>query len=106
MHSRGHAIRLWDPLGAGVRRRDCGAVADCSRRAVDIHFGTFSVRNHPTVASSLRCAVEQYSVAKIKENAARRWATVTHVHWYFLSLLMSELVQAIGAIIPSAKPGC
>ncbi|KAJ3552032.1 hypothetical protein NM688_g4374 [Phlebia brevispora] len=40
-----------------------------------------------------------YSFAKIKANASRKWSTATHVHWYFLSMLVSELIQAIGGII-------
>ncbi|KAI0348397.1 hypothetical protein BDW22DRAFT_1350595 [Trametopsis cervina] len=40
-----------------------------------------------------------YSVSKVKANAARKWSTTTHVHWYFLSLLVSELIQSAGGII-------
>ncbi|KAK7694910.1 hypothetical protein QCA50_002098 [Cerrena zonata] len=40
-----------------------------------------------------------YSAATIKHGAARHWSTATHVHWYFLSLLTSELIQAVGGII-------
>ncbi|KAI0687755.1 hypothetical protein BC835DRAFT_1286036 [Cytidiella melzeri] len=50
-----------------------------------------------TVTSLLAYIV--YSTSKIKTNASRKWTTATHIHWYFLSLLVSEIVQAIGGII-------
>ncbi|KIP12487.1 hypothetical protein PHLGIDRAFT_124026 [Phlebiopsis gigantea 11061_1 CR5-6] len=40
-----------------------------------------------------------YSAATIRRNAVKKWTVTTHVHWYFLSLLVSEMIQAIGGII-------
>lgn len=51
------------------------------------------------VASAALLFYIGYSAAKIRRNAARKWTVTTHVHWYFLSLLVSELIQAIGGII-------
>ena len=41
----------------------------------------------------------QYSAATIRRGAVRKWTVTTHVHWYFLSLLVSEMIQAIGQSI-------
>ena len=38
------------------------------------------------------------SVFRIKSNATRKWTIATHVHLYFLSLLVSEIIQAIGTL--------
>ncbi|GJE86578.1 hypothetical protein PsYK624_026580 [Phanerochaete sordida] len=51
------------------------------------------------VASAALLSYIGYSAAKVRRNAARKWTVTTHVHWYFLSLLVSELIQAIGGII-------
>ncbi|EKM56586.1 uncharacterized protein PHACADRAFT_253801 [Phanerochaete carnosa HHB-10118-sp] len=51
------------------------------------------------IASAALLVYIGYSAAKIRRNAARKWTVTTHVHWYFLSLLVSELIQAIGGII-------
>ncbi|KAI0814885.1 hypothetical protein BC629DRAFT_1588573 [Irpex lacteus] len=52
-----------------------------------------------TVSGLLAYIAYTSSVSRIKTNAARKWTTATHVHWYFLSLLVSEVIQAIGGII-------
>ncbi|KII93804.1 hypothetical protein PLICRDRAFT_405927 [Plicaturopsis crispa FD-325 SS-3] len=40
-----------------------------------------------------------YSTVKLKRGASRKWSTSTHVHYYFLNLLVSDLIQAIGGIL-------
>ncbi|KAL4241711.1 hypothetical protein ABKN59_000865 [Abortiporus biennis] len=40
-----------------------------------------------------------YSVLRFERGDSRHWAVSTHVHWYFLSLLVSEIIQAIGGIM-------
>ncbi|KZT30679.1 hypothetical protein NEOLEDRAFT_1186492 [Neolentinus lepideus HHB14362 ss-1] len=40
-----------------------------------------------------------YGAVKIIPGASRKWRTGTHVHFYFLSLLISDLIQAIGGIM-------
>ncbi|CAL1695298.1 unnamed protein product [Somion occarium] len=40
-----------------------------------------------------------YSVIRTGRGGTRHWSTATHVHWYFLSLMVSDLVQAVGGII-------
>jgi len=40
-----------------------------------------------------------YSTVKVRKGATRHWTMSTHVHWYFLSLLVSELIQAIGGLL-------
>ncbi|KIK12951.1 hypothetical protein PISMIDRAFT_689108, partial [Pisolithus microcarpus 441] len=37
-----------------------------------------------------------YSAVTIQRNASRRWSTDTHVHYYFLNLMVSDLIQAVG----------
>ncbi|KAK7059068.1 hypothetical protein VNI00_001692 [Paramarasmius palmivorus] len=39
-----------------------------------------------------------YSAVTLKRGAARAWTVSTHVHYYFVNLLLSDLIQAIGAI--------
>ncbi|ESK97967.1 hypothetical protein Moror_905 [Moniliophthora roreri MCA 2997] len=39
-----------------------------------------------------------YSAVTIKRGASRAWTVSTHVHYYFVNLLLSDLIQAIGAI--------
>ncbi|KAH8102518.1 hypothetical protein BXZ70DRAFT_1006435 [Cristinia sonorae] len=40
-----------------------------------------------------------YSAVTWRKGATRRWSMGTHVHWYFLSLLVSDLIQAIGGLL-------
>ncbi|TDL28696.1 hypothetical protein BD410DRAFT_824346 [Rickenella mellea] len=40
-----------------------------------------------------------YSALKLRKTSARKWSTGTHVHYYFLSMLVSEVVQATGAYL-------
>ncbi|EPQ60547.1 hypothetical protein GLOTRDRAFT_135219 [Gloeophyllum trabeum ATCC 11539] len=40
-----------------------------------------------------------YGAVKIIPGSSRKWRTGTHVHFYFLSLLVSDLIQAIGGIM-------
>ncbi|TFK56974.1 hypothetical protein OE88DRAFT_1730405 [Heliocybe sulcata] len=40
-----------------------------------------------------------YGAVKIVPGASRKWRTGTHVHFYFLSLLLSDLIQAIGGMM-------
>lgn len=49
-----------------------------------------------TTSEPLLRASFQYSAATIRRNAVKKWTVTTHVHWYFLSLLVSEMIQAIG----------
>ncbi|KAI6004515.1 hypothetical protein F5J12DRAFT_893590 [Pisolithus orientalis] len=39
-----------------------------------------------------------YSAVTIKPNASRRWSTETHIHYYFLNLMISDLILAIGEL--------
>ncbi|KAI6007236.1 hypothetical protein EDD15DRAFT_2209865 [Pisolithus albus] len=36
-----------------------------------------------------------YSAVTIQPNASRRWSTDTHIHYYFLNLMVSDLIQAV-----------
>lgn len=38
----------------------------------------------------------QYSAITVKQGASRKWTVSTHIHYYFVNLLISDLVQAIG----------
>ncbi|KAI6033298.1 hypothetical protein EDC04DRAFT_2213696 [Pisolithus marmoratus] len=40
-----------------------------------------------------------YSAVTIQQNASRRWSTDTHIHYYFLSLMVSDLIQAVGGLL-------
>ncbi|KAJ3491057.1 hypothetical protein NLI96_g991 [Meripilus lineatus] len=40
-----------------------------------------------------------FSAIRSKRGGYRGWTMSTHVHWYFLSLMVSELIQAIGGIL-------
>ncbi|EGO05201.1 hypothetical protein SERLA73DRAFT_174199 [Serpula lacrymans var. lacrymans S7.3] len=40
-----------------------------------------------------------YSAITINRNASRRWSTETHIHYYFLNLMVFDLIQAIGGIM-------
>ncbi|KAI6031655.1 hypothetical protein BKA83DRAFT_4203495 [Pisolithus microcarpus] len=40
-----------------------------------------------------------YSAVTIQRNASRRWSTDTHVHYYFLNLMVSDLIQAVGGLL-------
>ncbi|KAE9408212.1 hypothetical protein BT96DRAFT_26796 [Gymnopus androsaceus JB14] len=40
-----------------------------------------------------------YSAVTIKHGASRTWNVSTHVHYYFVNLLVFDLIQAIGGII-------
>ncbi|KAF9229163.1 hypothetical protein BS17DRAFT_689228 [Gyrodon lividus] len=39
-----------------------------------------------------------YSAVTIHRNASRRWSTDTHIHYYFLNLMVCDLIQAIGGL--------
>lgn len=39
-----------------------------------------------------------YSAVTIRMGATRRWSTDTHVHYYFLNLMLFDLIQAIGGM--------
>ncbi|KAG2075012.1 hypothetical protein BDR04DRAFT_72064 [Suillus decipiens] len=39
-----------------------------------------------------------YSAVTIRIGATRRWSTDTHVHYYFLNLMIFDLIQAIGGM--------
>ncbi|KAG1866458.1 hypothetical protein C8R48DRAFT_179743 [Suillus tomentosus] len=39
-----------------------------------------------------------YSAVTIRMGATRRWSTDTHVHYYFLNLMIFDLIQAIGGM--------
>lgn len=38
----------------------------------------------------------QYSTIAIRKGAARSWKYSTHIHYYFVSLLVADLIQATG----------
>ncbi|KAI6153685.1 hypothetical protein BKA82DRAFT_4092828 [Pisolithus tinctorius] len=40
-----------------------------------------------------------YSAVTIHRNASRRWTTDTHIHYYFLNLMFSDLIQAVGGLL-------
>ncbi|KAJ7585768.1 hypothetical protein C8J56DRAFT_862245 [Mycena floridula] len=40
-----------------------------------------------------------YSFAVVKRGASRNWTLSTHFHYYFINLLFSDLIQAIGGIL-------
>ncbi|KAI6119804.1 hypothetical protein F5141DRAFT_35339 [Pisolithus sp. B1] len=40
-----------------------------------------------------------YSAVTIQRNASRRWSTDTHIHYYFLNLMVSDLIQAVGGLL-------
>ncbi|KAF9236419.1 hypothetical protein BU15DRAFT_76993 [Melanogaster broomeanus] len=40
-----------------------------------------------------------YSAVTIQQNASRRWSTDTHIHYYFLNLMICDLLQAIGGLL-------
>ncbi|KAI6122509.1 hypothetical protein EDD16DRAFT_1705084 [Pisolithus croceorrhizus] len=40
-----------------------------------------------------------YSAVTIQRNASRRWSTDTHIHYYFLNLMVSELIQTVGGLL-------
>ncbi|OAX44174.1 hypothetical protein K503DRAFT_679309 [Rhizopogon vinicolor AM-OR11-026] len=39
-----------------------------------------------------------YSAVTIRLGATRRWSTDTHIHYYFLNLMIFDLIQAIGGM--------
>ncbi|KIM86585.1 hypothetical protein PILCRDRAFT_815818 [Piloderma croceum F 1598] len=40
-----------------------------------------------------------YSAVKIKRGASRKWSTETHIHWFFLNLMIFDLIQAAGGLM-------
>ncbi|KAI6047732.1 hypothetical protein EDC04DRAFT_2556091 [Pisolithus marmoratus] len=40
-----------------------------------------------------------YSAVTIQRNASRRWSTDTHIHYYFLNLMICDLIQAVGGLL-------
>ncbi|KAF9008169.1 hypothetical protein BDZ89DRAFT_549145 [Hymenopellis radicata] len=40
-----------------------------------------------------------YSAVAVRSGASRSWKVSTHVHYYFVNLLVSDLIQAIGGIM-------
>jgi len=40
-----------------------------------------------------------YSAVAIQRGASRHWTVSTHIHYYFINLLVSDLIQAIGGIL-------
>ncbi|KAI6028215.1 hypothetical protein EDC04DRAFT_158510 [Pisolithus marmoratus] len=40
-----------------------------------------------------------YSAITIQRNASRRWSTDTHIHYYFLNLMIFDLIQAVGGLM-------
>lgn len=40
----------------------------------------------------------QYSAITVKRGASRNWTGATHLHYYFVNLLVFDLIQAIGEI--------
>ncbi|TDL21358.1 hypothetical protein BD410DRAFT_789791 [Rickenella mellea] len=40
-----------------------------------------------------------YAALKLRKTSTRKWSTGTHVHYYFLNMLVSEVVQAVGGIL-------
>ncbi|KIM75363.1 hypothetical protein PILCRDRAFT_827270 [Piloderma croceum F 1598] len=40
-----------------------------------------------------------YSAVKIKRGASRKWSTQTHIHWFFLNLMIFDLIQAAGGLM-------
>lgn len=40
-----------------------------------------------------------YSALRVKPGATRRWSVSTHIHYYFVNLLVSDLVQALGGLL-------
>ncbi|KAG2154727.1 hypothetical protein DEU56DRAFT_770034 [Suillus clintonianus] len=43
-----------------------------------------------------------YSAVTIRLGATRRWSTDTHIHYYFLNLMVFDLIQAIGGMFDIA----
>ncbi|KAG1784074.1 hypothetical protein EV702DRAFT_1191079 [Suillus placidus] len=43
-----------------------------------------------------------YSAVTIRMGATRRWSTDTHIHYYFLNLMLFDLIQAIGGMFDIA----
>ncbi|KDQ63396.1 hypothetical protein JAAARDRAFT_169182 [Jaapia argillacea MUCL 33604] len=48
--------------------------------------------------TSLLCYIGYGAIRAVPETSGR-WRTGTHIHWYFLSLMVSDLIQAIGSIL-------
>ncbi|KAI6149668.1 hypothetical protein BKA82DRAFT_161481 [Pisolithus tinctorius] len=40
-----------------------------------------------------------YSAVTIKRDASRRWSTDTHIHYYFLHLMILDFIQTIGGLL-------
>ncbi|KAF8913599.1 hypothetical protein CPB85DRAFT_1375615 [Mucidula mucida] len=40
-----------------------------------------------------------YSAVAVRRGASRSWKVSTHIHYYFVNLLVSDLIQAIGGIM-------
>jgi hypothetical protein len=40
-----------------------------------------------------------YSVVRINRGAAKNWSSETHIHYYFVNLLIADLIQAIGGLL-------
>ncbi|KAG2159737.1 uncharacterized protein EDB93DRAFT_1111762 [Suillus bovinus] len=54
------------------------------------------------LAISSLLAYITYSAVTIRMGATRRWSTDTHVHYYFLNLMLFDLIQAIGGMFDIA----
>ncbi|KAI6156979.1 hypothetical protein BKA82DRAFT_25879 [Pisolithus tinctorius] len=40
-----------------------------------------------------------YSAVTLRRNALRRWSTDTHIHYYFLNMMISHLILSIGELL-------
>lgn len=40
-----------------------------------------------------------YSAVAIRQNASRRWSTATHIHYYFLNLMISDFILAMAGLL-------
>lgn len=85
--------------GAGYSASSSSTPFDVGVR-LGIGFIVISASLSALAVTSLLLYITYYSIITARNlNGSRTWSVSTHVHYYFVNLLVSDLIQAIGGII-------
>lgn len=89
------ALHLWHATGHSFHHPGRVFVSYCGRGSSLVYYGELFVRN--IVHIFISAVILQYAAVAVRRDARRRWDISGPLHWYFLSMLVAEAIQATGA---------
>lgn len=92
------ALHLWHATGHSFHHPGRLFVSYCGGHSSLVYYGELLVRTPEHCAYIHTCCHSlQYAAVAVRRDARRRWDISGPLHWYFLSMLVAEAIQATGA---------